>query len=277
MKVLIVAALSVALGFGIGCIPFVQEHLHWNLWFVIPISGLILGMGLGWLQFMGCFVLGTRVTMRTACFFALVAVVAYLATEVGTYFTLKMAVSNIEGIPDGEYRVASLISLEDYFTNRLGAQKIEAGSGGGIEMGATGTTLSFIADLIGAGLGALAALALMIPKYPFCAGCSVFRRRSKLYSIRPHPDQTTLQTVLTSIATVCQAQDHRGLVQLLGSLEREQQVKTSHILITADERMCPKCRESVIVGTVSKQQGNEWKEIADLAFGTSSAAWEKRG
>jgi hypothetical protein len=32
----------IAAGVGIGAIPVVNENLHWNIWFVIPISGVIL-------------------------------------------------------------------------------------------------------------------------------------------------------------------------------------------------------------------------------------------
>jgi len=271
MIVLLVAVASVAAGFAIGCIPVVQEHLHWNLWFIVPVSGLILGVGLGWLQFMGCYTLGTRVTTKLAVFFSVVSVVAYLATEVGTYATIKVPISGVEGVPDGEYKISSFVSFSDYMSNRLGATTLKSTRGhGSFEMGATGTKISFAVDLLGAALGALGTLFVLIPQHPFCGRCSVYKKRHHLYNIRPAPDEPTLRGVINSIAEVCQKQDHRELVKLLKTLEATHQDKKSHIQISADERFCPKCREATVLGKVSRLQGNEWEEISELAFSTTS-------
>lgn len=271
MSVIIATLLSVAIGFAIGCIPFVNEHLHWNLWFVIPISGLVLGIGLGWLQFMGCYVLGTRVTTKTAIIFSLSSVVGYLATDVGTYLTLSVPISGVKGVPDGDYKMSSLLSFSDYMSLRLGSSTISSTRGhGSFEMGATGTRLSFAADLLGAGLGAFGTLLALIPQYPFCARCDCYKKQQHLYNILPRPDEASLRGVINSIAELCQKQDHRGLVKLLAGLEKEHQDKKSHIQISADERFCPKCREATILGKVLRQEGNEWKEISELSFSTTS-------
>lgn len=44
--VLIVAALTVALGVGLGCVPFINEYLHWSILVIVPISGLLIGAGI---------------------------------------------------------------------------------------------------------------------------------------------------------------------------------------------------------------------------------------
>ena len=51
LGLLTACVLVIAAGIGIGATPFVNEYLHWNLWFVIPVSGLLLGAGFGWVQF----------------------------------------------------------------------------------------------------------------------------------------------------------------------------------------------------------------------------------
>lgn len=271
MAVMLAALLSVVVGFGIGCIPVVQEHLHWNLWFVIPVSGLMLGCALGWLQFMGCYLLGTRVTTKAALVFSLSAIVAYLATEVGTYLTLTVPIVGVEGIPDGDYRISNFVSFYDYMSDRLGSTTITSAQGhGSFEMGATGTTLNFGVDLLGAGLAAFGTLLGLIAKHPFCARCNLYKKRHHLYTILPRPDEETIRNLVNAIGELCQKEDHRGLVKLLASLEREHQDKTAHIQISADERFCPQCREATVSGKVLKQQGNDWKEIAELSFNTTS-------
>jgi len=271
MSTAILALLSVGIGFAIGATPFVQEHLHWNLWFVIPISGLLFGAGLAWLQFMSSYALGNHVNKKTATVFCVSAVVAYFATEIGTYLTLSVPISGVEGVPDGDYKISSFWSFYDYMSYRLGSSTISSMKGhGSFEMGAAGTSVSFVVDLLGAAIGAFGTFLTLIPLYPFCARCACYKKRHHLYKIQPKAGEATLGSVLTSIAEVCQKQDHRGLVKLLASLERDHQDKKSHIQISADERFCPKCREATVVGKVLKQQGNDWKELSELAFGTTS-------
>ena len=53
-KILPVALLTIALGFVLGYIPGLNEHLHWNLWYVVPVSGLLFGCAVGGLQFFYC-------------------------------------------------------------------------------------------------------------------------------------------------------------------------------------------------------------------------------
>jgi hypothetical protein len=267
MIVFLVAAASVALGFAIGCIPVVQEHLHLNIWIIVPVSGLILGMGFGWLQFQGCLILGKRVTTKIAICLAVVSVVAYLATEVGTYATLKVQISGVETLPDGKYKISSLFSFSDYMSNRLGATTIKSLRGQAtVEIGGKVKKVSFAVDLLGAVLGALGTLLVLIAQHPFCAPCNVYKKRHHLYNIRPEPDETTLRGVINSIGEVCKKQSHGELVRLLRMLESTHQDKTSHIHISADSRYCPDCREATILGKVLRLEGNAWKEISDLAF-----------
>jgi hypothetical protein len=269
MIVLLVAVASVATGFAIGCIPVVQEHLHWNLWFIVPVSGLILGFALGWLQFIGSFVSGTKLTNKVVLFFSIVTVTAYLATEVGTYATLKAPVTGVFGLSYGEQRISTFISFPEYMSNRLGGATLQ-GTRGAIEMGATATRISFVVDLLGAGLGTVLTLLVLGSLHPFCDRCRVYKKRHHLYNIRPAPDETTLRGIFDSIAELTRKQDHRELVKLLKTLEATHQDKKSLFRIAADERFCPKCREATVLGKVSRQEGKEWKPITDLAFSTTS-------
>ncbi|NJO56480.1 MAG: hypothetical protein HC834_09300 [Rhodospirillales bacterium] len=164
---------------------------------------------LGWIQFKTCYLLGTRVTKRIAMFFAAAAVIAYLATDVGTYRTLEVPVVGVEGIPDGNYKLSQLMPFSAYMSMRLGSSKVESSKGGrAFEMGSVGTKISFAVDLLGAAIGALGALFILMPLYPYCSNCNIYKRRHHRYTIKPESDEATIQAILASIAESCQRQDH---------------------------------------------------------------------
>ncbi len=52
---------AVLIGLGLGAIPTLNEYLHWNIWFIVPVSGLIFGGAVGWLQFRGAYLAGAPV------------------------------------------------------------------------------------------------------------------------------------------------------------------------------------------------------------------------
>lgn len=271
--VVVGAVVAVVGGFGIGCIPFVQEHLHWNIWFIVPVSGLVLGMLLGLVQFFVCFLLGTRVSPAIAGVFSACALLAYLATELGTYETLRIDASEIEGAPDGEYRLSSLVSFQDYLSARLGSQTLVAHQvGSSLEVGETGAKVNFVLDLLGAALGAFGAVLVLIDKYTYCAACGVYEKRSRLYRIRPAGDDATIAEVMRTIAEISASRDHQRLVRHLAQLEQVHQANGGHVQIDADERACPRCSGATVLGRVMRRDGSDWKEVTALAFSTSTRA-----
>src|SRR4051812_32183486 len=90
MRLVVSALVSVLVGLGIGAIPFVNEHLHWNFWVVIPLSGLVLGIGFGALQFLIARVLQARITVAAGSVLALVGALAYAATDAGIWLTTSV-------------------------------------------------------------------------------------------------------------------------------------------------------------------------------------------
>ena len=71
-------------GFGLGSIPGLNQYLHWNVWFIIPISGLALGMALGWGQFHICYLLHQFADGWRIIVLALAASAAYVAVDFGS-------------------------------------------------------------------------------------------------------------------------------------------------------------------------------------------------
>jgi hypothetical protein len=57
----------------------------------------------------------------------------------------------------------------------------------------------------------------------------------------------------------------------MGSLEREWKNNDSEVLISVDQRVCPKCRETTLAGRVSIKHEGIWKEMPELSFSTKSS------
>jgi hypothetical protein len=77
---------SLLIGFVLGCIPVVNEHLHWNLWYIVPISGLALGALIGRIQFGICYRVNQKVAGVVIVVLAAAAMVGYATVDYGTYF-----------------------------------------------------------------------------------------------------------------------------------------------------------------------------------------------
>jgi len=156
-------------GFGVGCVPILNEHLHWNVWFVIPISGALFGLGAAWLEFLFCRLLRIRITPATQAILIGAAVLSYFATEYGTYVSTSVTISAANGRGEQIVRIADLIPFLQYLGLRLGSSALGGDAHRAmLELGGVGTTLHFVADLIGAALGAggmLIGLARAMP-YP---------------------------------------------------------------------------------------------------------------
>jgi hypothetical protein len=201
MRILVIALFSLLFGLAIGSTPFLQDHLHWNIWFVIPVSGVIFGTALGWLQFIGCYLLGVRVTFGLAIILSAIVAGAYFATDVGMYLTLKTSVMG-SGIP---IKIHDLLSFQDYMSYRLGDTTVESlRSHTTIEIGSTVHTISFIFDLIGAALGGFLGISILFPKYSFCEQCDTYKKHQRRYKIMPRLNDEGLNNLFLSIEQITQ-------------------------------------------------------------------------
>src|SRR5438105_1591273 len=124
MKLIFALLAAVLIGFGLGSIPKVNEHLHWNLWCFIPVSGLMLGMGLAWMQFYCCYVLNQPINGWRTVVLALAACVSYVAVDYGIYHSTTIPVKDVVGIPDGDYRLSEVVSFPQYMQWRLGSSSV---------------------------------------------------------------------------------------------------------------------------------------------------------
>ena len=276
MKLIAPIAVSLLIGFGLRSIPGLNQHLHWNLWFIIPMSGLVLGMGLGWVQFFCCYVLNQRVSGWPIVVLALAASASYLAIDFGIYRATSVPVNGVEGIPDGTYRLAELVSFPQYMQWRLGSSSVTTRRGTKIiELGAAGTTLSFLVDVAGAFVAAAGMLLIASSMYPYCARCGRFKSRARMHVVTFFYEEKRVQDLLGQIAAHTQAGACTAFVIYLEELSRQVFAKEGDTRITADERYCSVCGEVTIVGTFARRaKDSAWVDVPELAYTLTSAPHE---
>ncbi len=181
MKLIAPIVMSLFIGFGLGSIPVINQYLHWNIWIIVPVSGLGLGAGLAWIQFFACYLLNQRADSWRIIVLALAASTSYLAIDFGIYHATSIPVQGVEGVPDGNYRLAELISFPRYMQGRLGSSSLTMPKheDKSIEIGATGTTVSFLVDLAGAFVAAAGTLLFASSMYPYCGTLRSFQEPGK--------------------------------------------------------------------------------------------------
>ena len=275
LGILFAPLVAIAAGVGIGCIPVVNENLHWNIWFVVPISGFVLGLGFGWLQFGVAWKLGTSVRGMTTVLMGAAAVAAYLGTDLGTWLTLIVPVAGVDGIPDGDYPLRELVSFGAYMNANLESSSISgpgSSGGGALEFGMMGTTISFFADLAGCAAGAVAGLWIGADAIPFCERCARYTQREQLQEIALAEETAVEQ--LDRLQEIAARGDYGEIVAFLNETAKAAGPEQSSLKIRADERVCRGCNQATLLGKVLRKQRNEWKEIDELAFRVASSQGE---
>lgn len=268
--------IGVLLGIGLGFVPFVNEHLHWNVWFILPISGLLFGVLAAYLQFLGSYALRQQIKGLGLLWLSVGALFGFAATDYGVYLSTTIAITEMEGIPDGEYRLVELISFWDYMKLRLGSSSLSSTYGGGdFELGRMGTTLSYVVDLLGAWLGAWGTLIYLAGRYPYCERCSIYKKRERKYRVLFKFDERLVEEVFGRLQELIRGAIYPDLVKYCQELAQKHNDRNGNINITVDQRFCPRCREATLLGSVSRLAGSEWKELDDLSFSFSSQRGER--
>ena len=141
IAILPAAVLTLAFGFILGYIPGLNEHLHWNLWYVVPISGLAFGCAAGGMQFLYCFKSNQKLDKYLIFYLCVMALVGFAAVDYGIYKSIVVPVQDVEGIEDGEYKLSEFVSFWEFTKMNLGGSTIQKDYGGTIEMGSVTTTI----------------------------------------------------------------------------------------------------------------------------------------
>lgn len=266
IKILFFAFLTVVFGFILGYIPGLNEHLHWNLWYVVPISGLLFGCAVGGLQFFSCFKTNQQIEKIFIVYFALMALVGFAAVDYGIYKSIEIEIEGSEKIDDDVYALSDLMSFWQYTKLNLGGSSIEKDYGGTIEMGSVGTTISYVADLLGAGLGAAMVLSICRKKYPFCLPCQRYKQREQKYDILFKYEQSAADEMLKGIHEQMDAGIYSQIAAHLQTLAGQHYDKKGDIKISVDQRCCPSCHEATFLGSVHRKSSSDWNEVDELKF-----------
>ena len=124
-KVLPMSLLVVVFGVMLGCIPGLNQYLHWNLWYIVPISGLLFGCAAAGLQFGYAFKVNQPMSKVAMAVLVVTAVIGYIGVEYGIYRSISITVTEHESIPDGEYKLSQLIEFPQYMKINLGMKAVE--------------------------------------------------------------------------------------------------------------------------------------------------------
>jgi hypothetical protein len=255
------AAAALALGVGVGMIPFVNQHLHWSIWLVVPVSGLILGAGLGWVQFQLLRLTDARLTARGVLVVAVAATAGYVATDVGVYLTLSVADATGRVIP-----LREAVGFGEYMSFRLSGTTVSrVGGAGSFDMGRAGTTITFLVDLVGAFVGAAGAALSVADGSPYCDRCRRYQAAGTKAERCLGTDLAEANLQWGGLHAIAAAGDYDGLAGAVLGLPPVDSASVAKITVT--EFVCPGCRQGTVLGTVRRREENDaWGPVNGLTL-----------
>jgi hypothetical protein len=267
MRYAIAASVAIALGMAVGMVPFVNMHLHWSFCFVLPVSGLFLGAGLGWVQFKMLRVTQARLTGPAILVLASAGAAGYLATDVGVYLTMVVPA----GEPGAEPApLREVVGFADYMSFRLaGSTLSRPGKDDAIEMGRTGTTITFVVDMLGALIGTGGILFSLRSDNPFCERCRRYQDAGTKVerSLGVTPTDADLRWgQLSEVAATGGYDALAGMVLDLPPVGPESTLK-----LTVAEMICQGCTQGTLLGSVQRRTGKKaWDLVQALYFRAAS-------
>lgn len=262
-----IAAAAVVLGVVIGCVPVLNQHLHWNIWLFIPVSGMLFGAALAWLQFICAKFAHIPLQIRTTWILAVGIAAAYFSTEVGRYYSLLVPVVGSDVLPDGDYPIHQLVSFAEFVKLSLGASTIHSLHLGEITLGATGTAVSHAIDLIGAGLGAIVTFSSLIASTPFCSRCTRYMRNVRTLDIHLAPEAGP-ESIQAEVLALSQQGRLVELEELLRGLADEPSERCRNA-ISVSECICNGCQTRVLTGKFLRIERNDWVDVPNGFFSTA--------
>jgi len=270
MRSIIIIIASLALGFFIGCIPVLSNHLHWNIWIIIPISGVIFGILFAYFQAYAGRILRLKLTGRYIFLFALMAPLSYLATDFGHYASHGIDVVDADNRTSHGVAFHQLMSFTDYMAMRLGdTQLTSVRSQSSLPVNGTVHKISFGIDLLACFLIALGCVGVFAVTHLYCDACRRYKKARHTFYIWTDAAESRLMSLLHTIFEVCRRDNKRELEDCLRQLEAEHNNSRLHGKILVKHSECPKCHAENYVGTVEVYNGKDWKKINELKFDTS--------
>lgn len=254
----ILFALSLVLGAAMGLSDFTRSLLNLNLWFVIPIGGILLGGAAGLIHFGGLLWSHVRITMPVMIVLGLSAALGYLAADYSTYYTAEFEEAGEKVV------LRDIATFEQYMNVRLSKTTVNSRHGGDkpmYEAGGEVTKLFYLIDLLGAFFGAAGVLYLVREAYPYCTRCSKYlalNYKKKLF----FGEEEAFKTSYAEVAKAVEERDGdraRHLLEPTGNL-----AKKGAFLLEFFSRGCPTCAKGYVLLRPSVFSGKNYTPIKEL-------------
>jgi hypothetical protein len=263
--------LGLFFGVGVGCVPFVQEHLDWRMAGVIPVGGFLIGMAAGFLMFHLARLLNASVEGKAALVLALAAGVGFVGTDVGKYFTMPIEVDGDDG-KKTTIHIKDVLSFSKYMEIRLAKSNIPGRHGRkGMEVGHTMALLFYTGDCLGAGVGAWILLASLAGAYPYCRRCSQYKKGAKKASMSVPDDEAQAQPMLEKYTEALKA----GYVPLAAFLKETAAASPAGATarrIEFSEHCCASCGTGTLMGELkAKDDKGNYQTVSGTAVNIESA------
>lgn len=269
LKLLPVVVISLLFGIGLGCIPVLNTNLHYNIWYFIPVSGILFGALLGFVQYFFCYLLNVKTQGTSFIILLLSSVTAYFLIDYGIFISTVVEITGVKELPDGQYKISQLYTFVEFLKYRLGSSSIGYIFGPDVQfikLAGTGTKISYFIDFIGVAFGAFAIIYYFSGKHPYCDHCHKFKKSEKTFKLFFNSKSSKIDQILSEINLLAKNSSFEETTSFFEKINSENLQNKGDIKLTIDQRSCPMCKETSIVGRVFKKDAYEWKSLDDLNF-----------
>ena len=135
-----------------------------------------------------------------------------------------------------------------------------------MEIGATGTTISYFVDLLGAFLATLVTIFVLEEDRPYCDPCRVYKKKMGADTVAFAANNTLVKEIFGGIKKCIRDGDGPGLLNYVRELKEKYGGQSGSVKIVVDRRQCSRCSEWTAVGKVFRMKGKEWDRANDLDF-----------
>jgi len=260
-----ITLLTVLLGLALGSISPINEHLHWNLWLFLPISGMVFGAFVSWVQFSSARALQVPISRRIAAMLTLGIMLAYFSTDIGLYYSLHIDINVSENLPDGSYRIRDLVSFFDYMGLRLGASSVNNLQTGILELGTAGTTLSYIVDLLAVGLIAWFTFRKLSFELPYCGKCARYMANIETEEVLL-PFGTSIGAIRKDIDELISHGEREAVLSLLHKFAATEDFERCRGKVALNQASCNICGAQTVSGVFHQIERFGWVEISGSSF-----------
>ncbi|MEO8002837.1 MAG: hypothetical protein ABI644_13260 [Arenimonas sp.] len=265
MLVVGITLLTVLLGLALGSISPINEHLHWNLWLFLPISGMVFGAFVSWVQFSSARALQIQISRRVAAMLSLGIMLAYFSTDIGLYYSLRIDIYGSENLPDGSYPIRDLVSFFDYMGLRLGSSSVNNLHAGIFELGSTGTTLSYFVDLLAVGLIAWFTFRKLSFELPYCGKCARYMNSIETQEILL-PFGTNIGEFRKEIGELVNNGEREAVLSFLHKHAAKDDFERCRGKVALNQASCRICGAQMVSGVFHQIERFDWLEVSGSSF-----------